>query len=494
MMTRTTIAFVCLTAGCSLVLDKSETQCSTDTDCEHFGNHPFCQEGLCVASGLGPAGCFYGTPTTQDQFANQCTTAQTIPFDNCMRAGLCDDTSLQMAMSVSLPAVQSVATAPVNNIPVPTINCATDVPNPIFITGSTNLPPLVKAVQPLLAAGSPAYTAVFAPQTSCKGAASIYDLDPTKHKVTSTTNGTNNYPFFYDVNGLQTYCLLDATGVTIDVGESDVYPTSCSYTPVSAVADYTGPIQAITFVVPAGSSQDAISAEAAHLVFAAGGQNGKITPWTDSTLYFTRSSGTGTIQLPSRAIGVAPTAWWGEDRLSAGNLVASMESIDPNVAERAIGVLSSDFADRSRANLRTLAFQQAGQKFGYLPDSSVESFDKANVRDGHYPVWGQIHLLATTSGGIPSQAASALVTQFTVPKLDEGLVGAIISAGFVPPCAMKVAHTEEVGPLATYAPPFACSCYFDNKVNGATSCQTCAGPGECPSSAPACNYGFCEAQ
>ncbi|HEV7557334.1 MAG TPA: hypothetical protein VGO00_17825 [Kofleriaceae bacterium] len=493
MMTRLTLAFVAL-SGCSLVLDNSETQCSTDSDCEHFGNHPFCQEGLCVVSGLGPAGCFYGTPTTQDQFANQCTTSQSIAFDNCARAGLCDDTALQMAMSVSLPATQTVATTPVNNIPVPTINCATDVPNPIFITGSTNLPPLVKAVQPLLATGSPAYTAVFAPQTSCKGAASIYDLDPNKHKVTSVTNGTNNYPFFYDASGVQTYCLLDATGVTIDVGESDVYPSSCAYTPQSNVADYTGPIQAITFVVPAGSSQTAISAEAAHLVFAAGGDNGKIAPWTDSTLYFTRSSGTGTIQLPSRAIGLAPTAWWGEDRLSASNLVASMEAIDPNVAERAIGVLSSDFADRSRANLRTLAFQQSGQKFGYLPDSSPESFDKANVRDGHYPIWGQIHLIASTSGGIPSQAASALVTQFTVPKLDEGLVGAIISAGFVPPCAMKVTHTEEVGPLASYSPTFACSCYFDNRVNGATSCQTCAGPGECPSSAPACNYGYCEAQ
>jgi hypothetical protein len=207
-----------------------------------------------------------------------------------------------------------------------------------------------------------------------------------------------------------------------------------------------------------------------------------------------RSSGTGTTQISSRAIGLDPTKWWGIDRLSATNLVASMEAIDPNVAEGVIGMLSSDFADKSRANLRTLAFQQQGQKYGYLPDSTPESEDKANVRDGHYPIWGAIHLTAATTNGVPSPAASALITQFTVPKLDENLVGAIIQAGYVPACAMKVTHTIEVGPLTTYKPPFGCGCFYDKAVNGATSCKACGGPGDCGGATPACNYGYCEAQ
>jgi hypothetical protein len=496
MPTRKLSIVLIVTSGCSFIVDKNETQCVMDSDCEQYGNHPFCQEGVCVDSGLGPPGCFFGTPMTQADFANQCTRATTTSYDNCKRLNLCDDNALASAMTVSATPTQGTVSGTINNIPPPTINCVDVSPNIIWITGSTNLPPLVKAVQPLLYHQTPAFTAIFAPQTSCKGADSIFSIDPTKHKLTSTTNGTNNWPFFYDANGVQTYCLLDATGVTVDVGECDVYPTSCnpSYTDTPGIADYHGPIQAMTFVVPAGSSQTAISAEAAHFVFAAGGNNGIAKPWLDPNLYFTRSSGTGTTQILSRVINLTPSSWWGYDRLSAPNMVASLEAIDPNVAEQSLGVLSSDFADRSRANLRTLAFQQRGQKYAYLPDSSVDSFDKANVRDGHYPAWGPIHLIATTVNGVPSQAASSLVTQFSVPKLDENLVTAIIGSGFVPDCAMRVTRTAEVGDLTAYKPAFGCGCFFDAQVNGATTCQPCAGPGECPSSAPACNYGYCEEQ
>ena len=472
--------------GCSFVLDKNENQCTVDADCDHFENHPFCQAGVCVD-------CFPGQPTTQDQFANQCTTAQTFQFDNCARLGLCDDAALAAAFNTSAPPADlGMIPPPIMTEQKPSIPCASVSPNIVYVTGSTNLPPLLKAVQPLLYANNPPYVAVFAPQTSCKGAGSMYDADPLKHLIKDVTN---NWAFYYDVNGAQTLCLLDTNGNTVDVGESDVYPQSCGYSPAPDVADYPGPIQAIVFAVPSSSKQTSISAEAAHLVFAAGGDNGKAAPWIDPHLYFIRSSGTGTIQIPSRANGIDPTAWWGVDRLSASNLVTSMEAIDPNLVEGAIGVLSSDFADKSRANLRELAFQQRGQRHGYLADSTPESFDKANVRDGHYPIWGAIHFMAVTSGGVPvSPGASALITLFTVAKLDENLVSAIIDAGFVPPCAMKVMHTSEVGPLSPFQSSFSCGCFFDKKTNGATTCTMCNSIADCPSSAPACNYGYCEKQ
>ena len=78
--------------------------------------------------------------------------------------------------------------------------------------------------------------------------------------------------------------------------------------------------------------------------------------------------------------------------------------------------------------------------------------------------------------------------------MDIELVTAVIEAGFLPACAMKVSRTEEVGPLAVYKPKFGCGCYFEAHVNGATTCQACAGPAECPHGAPACNYGYCEVQ
>ncbi|HEY1552792.1 MAG TPA: hypothetical protein VGG28_33415 [Kofleriaceae bacterium] len=496
------LSFACgALAGCSLIVDKGETQCSTDSDCEHFGGHPYCQQGVCVDSGLGPPGCFFGTPSDGSDFADQCTVSQTFQYDNCKNLQLCDATSLSNAMSVgSAPgsANSGKVAAPQNPEPTPTILCS-DLPsmgiatNVMYITGSTNLPPLVKAVQPLLYAQSPSYVAVFDPQTSCAGAASIY----VGGSASILLDVANSYAFYYDTSGNQQFCSLGSAGEPVDVGESDVYPSTCSTTYTSSsIADYTGPVQAITFVVPSGSTQRSISAEAAHLVFAAGG-NSVVMPWNVPLYYFVRSSGTGTIQLPSKEIATMPTAWWGFDRLSAGNLVESMEATPPANAESAIGVLSNDFADRSRANLTVLAFQQQGQIYGYLPDSSSTSLDKMNVRDGHYPIWGQIHLLASVSGGQPSQAAAALVTQFTVPKLDQTLVTAIIQSGFTPTCAMQVSHTAEVGALSVYQPPFGCSCYFD-ATTGSTlpsECATCgADLPQCPSTRPACNYGYCEVQ
>ena len=479
-------------AGCSLAVDTRITQCAVDADCDHFDDHPRCQEGLCVPSGLGPAGCFPGTPAEPSQFANHCTTAATFDFDNCMRLGMCDGDALAAGFATrAAPPDLGTIPPPVTSQPTPAENCSAVAPNLIYITGSTNLPPLLKAVQPLLYAEHPPYVAIFAPQTSCKGAGSILDPDPSKHLI---KNVLDNYALYYDTAGAQQLCLLDPAGNIVDVGESDVYPDSCNYAIVADTADYLGPIQAITLVVPSGSKQTVISAEAAHLVFGAGGDGGRAFPWSDPRYYFTRSSGTGTMQLVARSVGIDPAMAWGIDRLSAANLVASMEAVDPSVANNAIGVVSSDFADRSRANLRVLAFQQRGQLHGYLPDATATAFDKANVRDGHYPIWGAIHLLAATQNGVPSAAARALITRLTVPKLERETVSAIIASGFVPSCAMKVDHASELGPLTGFRPEFGCGCFYDHEVNGKTSCTACSGPGDCPGNAPACNYGYCEVQ
>ncbi len=181
--------------------------------------------------------------------------------------------------------------APQDPEPTPTVLCS-DLPamgvatNVMYITGSTNLPPLVKAVQPLLYAQGPSYVAVFDPQTSCAGAASIY----AGGSAATILDVANSYAFYYDSSGNQQFCSLGSAGEPVDVGESDVYPTTCSTNYVNtSIADYTGPVQAITFVVPSGSTQRAISAEAAHLTFAAGG-NSVVMPWNDSQYYFVREA------------------------------------------------------------------------------------------------------------------------------------------------------------------------------------------------------------
>jgi hypothetical protein len=68
----------------------------------------------------------------------------------------------------------------------------------------------------------------------------------------------------------------------------------------------------------------------------------------------------------------------------------------------------------------------------------------------------------------------------------------------IPPCAMRVDRSVEMGPLSSYAPPAACGCYYDYVATGSSSCQRCAQRSDCPAAAPVCNLShgvaFCETQ
>ena len=56
-------------------------------------------------------------------------------------------------------------------------------------------------------------------------------------------------------------------------------------------------------------------------------------------------------------------------------------------AQDAIGFTSGPTADKNRAVVHTLAYQHAGQTAAYWPDSTPESFDKLNIRNGQYFLW-----------------------------------------------------------------------------------------------------------
>jgi ABC-type phosphate transport system substrate-binding protein len=484
----------CTSLGaCSLIVDRSH-QCVVDDDCAVFEDHPVCRTGVCVSSGLGPRGCFFGAPKNQEDFANACTVAHTacIPFDNCKRLGICDK---RFPDDLAMPN-QGTASSIVNMQPTPTMPCAhPSRPNLIYATGSTNLLPLLEAVAPILAENDPPYRVVYQPQSSCKGAGSMFETDPSKRMIKDIPN---NWAFFFDEAGQKNYCLLQPEGNFVDIGESDVYANTCGYDPKpTEVGDYMGPIQAITFVVHAKSSQKAISAEAAHILFGAGGRMGAVAPWDDPLFYFVRGSGTGTIQLTSRAIKVPATGWWGIDRLSSDNLRDSLNAVAPTGIEKAIGVLSSDFADKARKNLRVLAFQGVNQTCGYLPDSTQMSFDKENVRDGHYPIWGPIHFYAALTNGVaPTQQAEALIKLLSVPKLEKNLVDAVVTAGYIPACAMRVSREEEMGDMTSRPPDFGCGCYYEKVANGqpTPTCRPCSTSAQCTPERPSCNYGFCEVQ
>lgn len=506
-------------AGCSFVLDKDKTQCTIDDDCVHFKGHPFCQEGVCVVSNLGPEDCTPERPPgmmkTQSDYLNACSTSKCVPFDNCMKLGLCP------GAAASLPAaagqMTDKSTASQIQVAKPTNLCTDGAPgvpgspNIVWLFGSADFGPLLRAVQPSLSALNPPYRAVFVGTSSCVGATSVFDSDPTKRIMRDPLRVNENlggWAFYFDENRQQVNCRIDPAGtpeptpgVSVDVGISNLYGPTCSSSynpgpPSNIVGEYFGPVVPFVLSVQAVSTQQSISAEAAHLVFGLGGVappgSGMkdAMPWTDWRNYFIRNSSSGSTVLTALLVDVPKTAFWGIDRASTENLRDSL--LASPAAESSIGILSIDFNDKYRGNLKALYLQAKGQNCGYLPDSSPTTYDKANVRDGHYPLWGYVHLFTRLgAGGEPSAAAKAFVLQFNVPKLEQRLVDDIIAASLTPQCAMKVARTSEVGDF-TARTGYQCGCYFDLKTKGRNTCQSCAISEDCPSGTPACNYGFCE--
>jgi ABC-type phosphate transport system substrate-binding protein len=489
-----------------VLLDHSATQCRTDADCAQFGGQPFCQSGACVASGLGPTGCFLGSPSQPEDFLNQCSVASCVAFDSCGH-GLCDAGGADAALAAPVHEAgsTSMSTTPAVDAGEGGVNLPSCIDptqgrgQALVMTGSSNFPPLLGKLAPLIV--TTGYTPVYQVTNSCAGVSSIFGTGSATMIVDPAPGPTAKYAAYYDATGASHSCLLGPGGAQVNVGESDIFSTTCNaeYVAGSAVGEYLGPIQAMAIVVPGKSQETSITAEAARVVFGTGGAG--VTPWNDPSLYFVRNANTGTQQQVGHAIDVPANAFWGVDRGSAANVDALMKVItDPSVAEQAIGIISVDYYDNDRDNLRALAFQATGQDCAYLPDSTSFKKDKQNVRDGHYPIWGPIHFFAQVSSGVPvSPAAQAFVSIVSVPNIPQPLLAAFISSSLVPSCAMQVQRSDELGPLSAYTPPFECECYFlaSGSVNGSAppECASCNTANDCTDpTRPACNLGYCEPQ
>ena len=394
------------------------------------------------------------------------------------------------------------AIAGVLPLAVPSVAAAQAVPdcstltNPVYVTGSSAVKPFLGAVATVLVSltGADKISVVYISKGSCDG---VTALATAGTLVTGTAS-------VWGADGKEVAggCNLPTVGVAADIGVSDVFAASCGVNTLPAgVKDFLGPVQSMTFAVPKKSTQTAISAEAAYLTFGLGADGE--TPWSDPTKYFVRTASSGTQQMLSAAIQV-PAAKWAAptaNQLSGSGAVRDAINMVQSTGAQAdadltIGILATDVVDKNRATLRALPYQHFGQTCGFLPDSTSESFDKQNTRDGHYMVWGPLHLITRTSAGVPTNANARKVIEIlsgaVVPSFD--LIALEATTGVVPDCAMRVARDSEVGPLSSYMPPHSCECKF---VAAATSktpdgCTPCSAPSECPSSRPACNYGFCE--
>ncbi len=279
--------------GCSFLLHSEQRQCNADADCRVFSQTATCAANVCVepelpdsggsqdaavpfdagvvdaGPAMGPPGCFSGAPKTDVEFFNSCTEASYLSFDNCARAGLCDGgAEVAIAKPDAGPAAPST---PLDGGPTESCYDATARPNVIYMNGSTNFTPFIRAMVPLVANNG--FVIVWQPTSSCTGADTAFNPDPAKRVMKNPTTTSQTAASYYTTSNLPggTPCLLGngpnapaPNQEYVDIGQSDIFATSCPQTsgaspfstyvpdqdPYAMVHHYEGAAQAMALSCP----------------------------------------------------------------------------------------------------------------------------------------------------------------------------------------------------------------------------------------------------
>jgi hypothetical protein len=392
-------------------------------------------------------------------------------------------------------------------------NCA-DLPNPIYLQVGDTQVNLMKALGRKLRDNTPKQeTLIWQSSGSCTNIAAFYNHT----KNTLTTPAWSVIPAIADSGAWSQTdapwtCVPPTGGVAIDIANSALFNEACANgEPHPAdVAENTGPTQAYVLAVPELSTQTAITFEEAYFVFGFGADGG-ISPWTDPTQFFIRTSTKSTLlawalQLTitdaTKMQGVTFDASQSVVDALNGKAVTGDKSATyagPTDNEKAIGILGAEVYDANRATLNILAYRAKDQWAAYYPDSTSTSRDKKNVRDGHYVVWSPtIYMNYPAAANVTdTQYIIDLIAGKTVtpePNFDPSEV--VARVGLVPLCAMKVTRMHEQAPLTGFTPPEDCTCKYESLVD-TTSCVTCTGEGTActrqdGSTQGVCHQSYCE--
>jgi hypothetical protein len=321
-----------------------------------------------------------------------------------------------------------------------------------------------------------------------------------------------------------------------DFGIAALFPKSCAdyaTLPQGNITQYIGPTQAYTFIVPTAQytgQQTSISAEEAYYTFGWGASAGTVglspNVWNDPTQFFVRPIGKSTllstafnIKLPPANMVDAPSDGGTTVGTDGRQIVAGsgglLSAVTAATGGKAIGILGDEVYDSDRGKgVNILAFQDYGQSVAYFPDSTETSFDKQNIRDGHYGLWSPDVYMAPSTSGKPTNATVGYILDVILgnpnptppPGAPDG--GAPIDAvsitagvGLTPSCAMQVARSGDGEPLTastTYATA-PCTCKFLSAIPGAAdgglpaSCTPCTTTADCTGAGViGCFNGYCE--
>lgn len=367
----------------------------------------------------------------------------------------------------------------------------TALENPVFIQAGSTVLPLLRQLGRALRDAPEPMTLVFTDGRSCAIMDGIVNGTPLTVNLSYVPSSAEDAVWTPDQPPRS--CTIPAGGVPVDLAHSDIFPESCGGDlQLGTVAVFTGPVLPFVFVVPPASSQVAITAEEAYFVWGFGAA-GQVAPWTDEAFLFSRPNTSGTKITFGANIRVPASKWKGEQLAKTGDVINAVAS-SVN-AEATLGIVGGANYDGQRDALKALAFQSFGQTAAWYPDSTAGTFDKRNVRDGHYLLWGpSVWLTAVDDAGTPRNPRVARLLDLLQSKVQEPAVGAteiIVDRGFIPDCAMSVARDGQAGDLRRYTPAEPCGCFFEARVGAQHTCQACTGPDDCDGGR--CSLGFCEA-
>jgi hypothetical protein len=393
------------------------------------------------------------------------------------------------------PIVLAVATRP-----AAAITCDT-LPNVVYLqTGDTQLN-LLMTLGRAMRDNSHPVTMVYATGGSCTNIDNFYN-----HNAIITANMKYS-PSIAEVatwnpaTDAPLQCTPPGTGIFPDIGNSIVFNTSCAQGaagPPNTVLLTTGPTQSFVFGVPKGltGGQTAITFEEAYFVFGFG-SIGAVMPWIDETQVFIRTVTKGTEIAIAAAIAVPPSQWKAPAVNQFANSSDVVAHLQAATSTAAIGILGAEVYDPLRSTITSLAFRAPGQYAAYFPDSTSTSFDKKNVRDGHYYLWSPTTWMLNVPAG--STTPSNVEAQYVVDIIDGNPVtpapnfdadALIARLGLVPACAMHVSRALEGGPLSLNTPAAECTCAYEAAVDH-TTCAACDATTPCATGV--CRGNFCEA-
>lgn len=481
--------------------------------------------GCVDETGFNGVGCYRCAAKDVITLENTCTGASCVPFDNSVRLPLVKDEKLP-----DLPAPGAggssagggggtagtggssgtAGSGGSTGVGFACDNLSSDG-TVIYVTGSSAAKPFLQQIAQQMSLQK--VFVVYTSTGSCVGVDAI--VNGTLMRTGPAPAPAASATYWESSSSTGKACDLPPDGVNADLGISDVFAPSCPGFELAnletlKIRDAHGPIQTMTFVVPGNSKYKEISQQAAYLVYGLG-KDGKVMDptgkqpiWSDEIAILQRSSSSGTQAMLAAAIGVPPGKWKGKPNKGSDDVAGLVQaaSATQQSADATIGILGADYIDSRnlRAQIRVLAYQDTHQACAVTPDSTDTAKDKRNVRDGHYPIWGPLHLLyKVNAAGDPQNAAIRTQLIDMVGYLSGskalpngvGLIDVYAQSGLIPECAMRVTRNADGGAITPAKPAQPCSCLFEKKATGATDCKTCKVQGDC-GAAETCSQGYCE--